>query len=243
MKCVSKFDQQGIHISLVEFLDDGRYEFTCPRGHETVTILQEQKFEILFDIGANAILDGYYREAISSFTSSLERFYAFVISVLLESSSSTEDQFKDCWSKVSRQSERQLGAFIFLWASQLNKAPDILSTDMTKLRNDVIHNGKIPTKEHAIEFGNAILELIRPKMLLIKDKFPDAIQEVIFRHLRDCRLEKDLKINVGTMSMGTLVNLASADNDHQNKTFLELIDWLDESRHKINRYGETGLLT
>ena len=47
-------------------------QIKCSRSHETTAILQEQKFEILFDIGAHAILDGYYREAVSSFTSSLE---------------------------------------------------------------------------------------------------------------------------------------------------------------------------
>jgi hypothetical protein len=59
-------------ISTVEFTDDGLYEATCPKGHKSITILQQRKFEILFDIGIYAINDGYYREAISSFTASLE---------------------------------------------------------------------------------------------------------------------------------------------------------------------------
>ena len=56
-------------MSKLEFRDDGRYEITCPKGHSSFTIPQQQKFELLFDIGAYAITDGYYREAISSFTS------------------------------------------------------------------------------------------------------------------------------------------------------------------------------
>jgi hypothetical protein len=67
----------------VEFRDDGRYEFTCPEGHTNVSSLQEQKFELLFEIGAFAIRDGYYREAVTSFASSLERFYEFFIKAAL----------------------------------------------------------------------------------------------------------------------------------------------------------------
>lgn len=63
----------------VEFRDDGRYETTCRNGHKSVVLLQEQKFELLFEIGAYAIQDGYYREAVSSFTSSLERFTNFLL--------------------------------------------------------------------------------------------------------------------------------------------------------------------
>ncbi len=70
-------------IAAIEFRDDGRYEVTCPKGHKSVTILQQQKFEVLFDIGAYAIVDGYYREAVSSFTSSLERFYEFFVKAVL----------------------------------------------------------------------------------------------------------------------------------------------------------------
>ncbi len=57
------------NLSSVGFREDGRYEMTCLKGHSSITFLQQQKFEILFDIGAHAIIDAYYREAVSSFTS------------------------------------------------------------------------------------------------------------------------------------------------------------------------------
>ena len=85
----------------LEWRDDGRYETTCPKGHSSITILQELKFELLFDIGAYAIADGYYREAVSSFTSSLERFYEFFISsVLLEKGVKEDDRIKS-WKTVA----------------------------------------------------------------------------------------------------------------------------------------------
>ncbi len=58
----------------VELNNDNIHEFVCPKGHRTFTQLQEQKFEILFDIASLALIDGYTKEAVSSYSSSLERF-------------------------------------------------------------------------------------------------------------------------------------------------------------------------
>lgn len=98
-------------IAVVEPCDNGRYEVKCPKGHESVTILQQQKFEVLFDIGAYALVDGYYREAVSSFTSSLERFYEFVIRAVLFQRGISEKVFNQTWKLVERQSLKQVGGF------------------------------------------------------------------------------------------------------------------------------------
>src|SRR3989304_3215850 len=66
----------------VELQNDGLYKVTCPRGHVTVTAIQEQKFEVLFDLGAMALLDGYTREAVSSIAASLERFFEYYVAVV-----------------------------------------------------------------------------------------------------------------------------------------------------------------
>lgn len=62
--------------------------------------------------------------------------------------------------KVSSQSERQLGAFIFLFTQHFKTKPELLHDNLVKLRNEVIHKGKIPTKDEAIKYGQEILELI-----------------------------------------------------------------------------------
>lgn len=74
MKCLQELERPDEWFGRVEFRDDGCYEVVCRRGHSTVTLLQEEKYEVLFEIGVNAILDGYYREAVASFAASLERF-------------------------------------------------------------------------------------------------------------------------------------------------------------------------
>ena len=58
----------------VNFQEVGVYRFICHRGHENHMCLQEMKFEILSEMGINALADGYYREAIVAFASCLEIF-------------------------------------------------------------------------------------------------------------------------------------------------------------------------
>ena len=229
MKCFEEHGRPSSEFTRVEFRDDGRYELTCSLGHETTTVLQQQKFEILFDIGAHAILDGYYREAVSSFTSSLERFYEFAIRVFLERSSKSDGLFQSCWKKVSSLSERQMGAFVFLWASNFGEVPDLLSNSQVTFRNDVIHKGKIPTKEEAISYGNAVLAVLRPKMLTIREKLPDEVQKIIFYHLRDSRPESDQGRQVSTMCASTILSLSSGEQSHHQKPLeehlVQLIEW------------------
>jgi hypothetical protein len=63
--------------------DTGKYEVVCDCGHRSAVVLQNLKFELLFEMGINAIVDGYPREAVSSFSAALERFYEFYWRVAL----------------------------------------------------------------------------------------------------------------------------------------------------------------
>jgi hypothetical protein len=112
--CMQCFQEQGKPDDVfypAELQDNGLYWLKCRAGHETVTCLQEQKFEVLYDLAANAILDGYYREAVVSFTSALERFYEFYIQVMAIKRNVPEKEFEEAWKRVAAQSERQYGAY------------------------------------------------------------------------------------------------------------------------------------
>lgn len=207
MQCFKEFGRPTDEFQLVEFRDDSRYEIKCSHGHETITILQEQKFEILFDIGSHAILDGYYREAVSSFTSSLERFYEFSLRVFLEKEFNTDELFQKCWKKVANQSERQLGAFCFLWAVNFGDLPELLSNTQVEFRNAVIHKGKIPTREEAIKYGDSVLDVLIPQVLDIKKRFSEQVRKVTFYHLRNARSKSDGEKLISTMGNTTVVSL------------------------------------
>lgn len=234
MQCFQEFGKPTEEFSHVEFRDDGRYEIQCSFGHETTTILQQQKFEVLFDIGAHAIIDSYYREAVSSFTSSLERFYEFSLRVFLENSSKSDALFQSSWKRVVSQSERQLGAFVFLWASNFKEPPELLSNAQVSFRNDVIHKGKIPTRDEAIKYGNSVLSVLRPKMLAIRERFPEEVSKVISYHLRDCRSDSDNGKQVSTISIPTIASLTSGEQSHHEKSvedhLFRLAEWRKRTR-------------
>ncbi|WP_163560951.1 hypothetical protein [Halomonas sp. NO4] len=190
----------------VELRDDGRYEFTCEKGHTTVTVLQEQKFEVLFDLGAYAVLDGYYREAVASFTSSLERFYEFFVKAVLLEDGLDEATVAETWKQVSSQSERQLGAFIFLYLKCFTEKPSLLRPKQTTFRNEVIHKGKIPSRDEAVQYGQEVLDTIRPILKRVKTTFPKGVEKTVFQHLMNSR-KADESQPVGTMTIATILSL------------------------------------
>lgn len=73
-------DELTFHVT--ELNDDNVYRFNCKHGHENIFRLLNLRYDLLFEIGANAIFDGYYREATSSFASSLERFMEYFLEVV-----------------------------------------------------------------------------------------------------------------------------------------------------------------
>jgi len=92
-----------------QLTDSGIHPVNCNHGHEFVIIFSGAKFEVLFDIGMNAINDGYAREAVSSFTSSLERFYEFFISY-----SAHKNQIDDSIYEIFQINQRDSLALIYL---------------------------------------------------------------------------------------------------------------------------------
>lgn len=204
--------------AVVEFRDDGRYEVTCPKGHKSITLLQQQKFEVLFDIGAYAVTDGYYREAVSSFTSSLERFYEFFIRASLYSKGLADDILATTWKHVSNQSERQLGAFIFLYTSEFGRPPSLLSNRLTEFRNEVIHKGKIPNRAEAVRYGQAVLDVVRPILVETKKALPDAVQRTVVHHLMRSRDKTDDGLSVTTMFVPTILSLSTSTEGHETRS-------------------------
>ena len=219
MTCAAERGDAALEdIATVEFRDGGRYETTCRQGHKFVTVLQEQKFEILFDIGAYAIADGYYREAVSSFTSSLERFYEFFVKAVLFEKAIDDSMFSGSWKLVDRQSERQLGAFIFLYTSEFNRVPAVLKDKQVQFRNDVIHRGRIPSKKEALDYGQVILDLIRPVLAEARAKYPNGLSKTILNHLKDNH--RDAGERSSTMTIPTIIGLSRTD-DAWNRRPLE----------------------
>ena len=97
----------------------GKLTLRCAQGHETVVTLPIPLFELLFDIGCAALLDGYAREAVTSFASSFERFEEFTCRFLLARRRVSFEGVDAWWKEVATSSERQKGSFVALWISDL----------------------------------------------------------------------------------------------------------------------------
>jgi len=193
--------------------DDNIYPFTCINGHRNVLIQQEEKFELLFESAVYAISDGYFKEAVSSIASSLERLYEFMINVISLKHNIGQDDFLDSWKNVNSQSERQLGAFIFLYLLEFKKCPPLLKNKKTEFRNKVIHRGYFPTFDEVLEFGEETLKIMFEILIDLRRNCKDAIQEYQAIKIKDM-FEKALKISDRPVvqSSPTLIHMVLSDD-------------------------------
>jgi hypothetical protein len=153
-------NETGGHDLLMEFNEDNSYVIECSKGHKSESRLQNQKFELLFDMGAMALNDGYSKECVSTLASSLERFIEFVIKFVCTKHKIEVDNYIKMWKQMSNQSERQLGAFYALQTIEFGYPKFILDNNKVGFRNKVIHKGYIPSKQEALEFGQYVLDFI-----------------------------------------------------------------------------------
>lgn len=178
----------------------GIYEVNCNNGHSSLTVINNIDFEILFEYGLNAIVDGYYREAVSSLTAALERYYEFFIKTALNATNIDFSTIDKVWKSVSNQSERQIGAYIFLYFQMFGIEPSLPNTNKeVPFRNSVIHKGYIPNKQESIDYGNKILELIESSLIDLKEKYPVSVIETFENYgYRKVATEKFEKIKKDT---------------------------------------------
>ena len=149
-----------------ELTDSLIYEFTCKYGHNNIAYLQNQKYDILFHLGLLALRHGYSREAARTLRQ-VERFHEFSISVLAkehegrregvlspvederysfdadveDESNSFDAEHQEVWKLMSRQSERQYGAYLMLYFITFYRKPTTMNRKFTEFRNAVIHKG------------------------------------------------------------------------------------------------------
>lgn len=155
-------DSQDFQFYKVLVNDEGVYNFTCYKGHETTAITAYDKYQILFQMAANALLDGYYFEAVGCFIASVERFREWVIKFIWYLNGIDEEITEELWKKqLKNSSERQLGAFSSMVINHFKEAPPIFDDIQNKFRNSVLHKGMIPTKDESYKFGEYVFNYIR----------------------------------------------------------------------------------
>lgn len=199
--------------SMIRLPDDGVIEDTCPRGHQTFTIIQQMKFELLSDMAVKAIVDGYYRDSIASFTAALERLYEFFFEAACRKKGIERDAFNVAWKSLAKQSERQLGAFIAAFLIETGSSPKLLPRSQTELRNEVIHKGKFPNRQETVGFGQAVADCALPILEMLRsDPFVEIVRKLVGERLRDRHMRaRDAKVRASTYSISTTFSLTRSE--------------------------------
>ena len=168
-----------VPVPVSQLADDGIYEVRCGKGHVGNVILKNVKFELLFEMGLNALVDGYHREAVSSFASALERYYEFYWRVAMTHLGVSKPDIEQTWKPLSKMSERQIGAFSTAALILTKLKPNLLNPNkQVSFRNQVIHNGYIPKFEETIDFGNSVMNLINEGLDGLRRLNSDALLTV-----------------------------------------------------------------
>jgi len=215
-------------------LSERSCKLSCQNGHIGLIHLQNENFEIQFQLGARALIDGYYAESVFNFTKALERFYEFCIKIFLLEDKLPND-FEAAWDLVRNQSERQLGAFIFLYLKCFNESTEILKDfkinrkNGQEFRNKVIHKGYLPSKKEATSYGEFIFNNIIKIITKLKQKYNAKIFQIgIIDQVKLKDNNKDIS-DVSNLWIGTVLSLAREDIDRIN--FEDELKKLGEKRN------------
>ncbi len=165
------------------FNESASYSFTCAQGHVHHIVLAQMRFEVLAETAMQALVDGYYREAVASFAAALERAYQFYIEVVSDHNGVGRNTAEQTWKAVANQSERQLGMFVGLYQVENNCVPPLLAQKHVAFRNKVIHQGYLPTEEDAVGFAQAIIDLVQPLLNAMMPRYTKTIEAHCIEHL------------------------------------------------------------
>lgn len=208
-----------IPVPISRLSDSGKYMIECSLGHKSTVILNNLKFELLFEMGLNAFIDGYPREAVSSFSSSLERFYEFYWKVVMNHFKIPADQIKETWKPLSKFSERQIGAFSAASLLLTKKNPKLLNPNKeVSFRNNVIHNGYIPADKEAILFGDTIKELIEYHLDDLRQLSDGALRKTFEELSPKSKIEDQDSCDelVGITNILTAINVQNPPRNEQD---------------------------
>lgn len=192
-------------VTELDLSNDGVYEVVCSNGHASIDFIYNEKYELIFDLGLLALDNGFSRESVSSFAVSLERFYEYCIRVMMISSGVRNDSVDKAWKLVSSQSERQVGAFYFLFLAVFKEAPDAFPQRQAKFRNDVIHKGYIPSKNEVLLYAKEVYQYIIKYTVLLKKELQSSMDELSIQRKSAVNRQYEGE-SVGGFSIGTTLS-------------------------------------
>ncbi|WP_214691591.1 MULTISPECIES: hypothetical protein [unclassified Exiguobacterium] len=189
------YAKKDIYIE-VDVQDKRGFIFECKEGHVSVGAVSIETYELLYDRAIFAYDDAYYRETVANLAASIERFHEHCVNLMLYIGEIEQEYVHSLWKRVSKQSERQYGAFLFLYLNLFKLPPPEMKKINNKLewlsfRNNVIHSGYFPSKEEA----EKSIEITSQYIKEIREKFMSEIgkgQVLNYHHEQDIKTYDDL---------------------------------------------------
>ncbi|MDT7849838.1 hypothetical protein Q9292_09465 [Methylophilus sp. VKM B-3414] len=230
MECQKELGHPSFEPIVADYYEEALAYIECSKGHKSAILLQSQKFEVLLESAANALIEGYTLEAASSLSSAYERFFEFAINVFCKKSNTSKEALEETFKQVSKQSERQVGGFLFLHLLTFG-THYTLNKKIPELRNRVIHQGYIPTPDEVVSLGELIYSEIFTITALIKSSLSNEMQQVIMDTLqrRNEKIPQDIPRATTTGTM--FFSLAMAE---QKSSFQEALVSYKEARETVN---------
>ncbi|MFJ8516165.1 hypothetical protein [Lysinibacillus xylanilyticus] len=231
----------GNGLSNVDFQDveinsEGIYVITCDEGHKTLKFTSEPLFDVLFDFAAYSLLDGYRREAVVNFVASLERFYEYCIQIMSFEAGIEFNEFNTTWKLVKR-SERQIGAFYMLYLNTFKEAPGSLENvkvgkfNAVNFRNEVVHNGFIPSMEDTLRYGELVYKHILDLYYKITNKcYEGRMLELTKKQKEYYALNKVNDINIIEVSSQISFLNLNRYKDYKHPSFEERLEEFERIR-------------
>lgn len=147
-------------------------KYKCPHcNKEFLLISKNDKYRILFDSAIILLQDGHCNNSILNAYTSLEEFIKIFIKFKLYMSNI---KIKDIieFMKSINLSENKKGAFFLAYFQEFNTAISKSQWDkFTKLRNDVIHNGRFINEQEAFEYCEEIYDFITKTISKLSSKY------------------------------------------------------------------------
>jgi hypothetical protein len=229
MECQKELGHPSFEPFFVPYYEDRIAHITCSRGHKSIYVIQSQRFEVLMESGVNALAAGFTLEACASFSAALERLYEFALKVLATHRGVTEEAYDDTYKEMSRQSERQLGAFLILFALQFGSAYKP-NRSIVEFRNSVIHKGLIPTPEEAHEFCSKVyLEILKVTERL-QANLSEAMNRVVLADLQIRYAKGDANLPKATAAGGMFFCLSASP---MKQSFDEAFRSFQETKERL----------
>jgi len=167
-----------------EINDDLILESVCSFGHKSYLLLLNNKFEVLYDMGIDSLINNRPLESAVYLYLSLESVREWAIKAILKSREPfTQCEFEKMWHNLTKQSERLFGSYSALIFKEFGQSPPNVSIATIELRNRIIHKGYLPLVTEVQSMAKDITQTIVETVSLVRsnEKYwinPDLAERV-----------------------------------------------------------------